>query len=175
MKGDKNKKAIKGDENGNHPLLKKEEGSENDLESKCEEYLQGWKRALADYENLKRDLSQQKTEDRDRIKASFALDLLPVVDNFDQALKHAPEMDDPSFKGWMEGVTFIRKQFTLVLVGLGLVEIEVGDVFDVDTMDIASERSEDDKEDGAILEVVASGWKMGDQVVRATRVVINKK
>ena len=67
--------------------------TKKELEIKCEEYLMGWKRALADYDNLKRDLAKERDESRRYIIESVADGFLKVLDNFDKATKHTPNLD----------------------------------------------------------------------------------
>jgi molecular chaperone GrpE (heat shock protein) len=64
-----------------------------DLQTKCDEYLAGWKRALADYENLQKMNAQTRDTDRRRVRSNLAEDLLPVVDNFGYVTKHVPSLD----------------------------------------------------------------------------------
>jgi molecular chaperone GrpE (heat shock protein) len=53
--------------------------------------LNGWKRALADYENLKQETSKRQTENRWFIRAGLLTDFLPFFDHFKLALDHIPE------------------------------------------------------------------------------------
>jgi len=138
----------------------------------CDEYKNGWKRALADYENLKNDLIKQREEARRSIKVAFAQDLLPVIDNFAQALAHMPhperaggELKD--LQSWLQGVTFIEKQFSDVLSGLGVEKIEVGDTFDPNLHESVGEGEE--------MKEVRSGWKIGDHVIRPAQVIIKQE
>lgn len=158
-----------------------EEMAPEELQNKCAEYEQGWRRALADYENLKRDMSARAEESRRAIKASLARELLPVVDNFAQAVKFQPDMSDASddikkkIDPWMQGILYIEKQFEEAMSQMGVEPIPTDGQFDPMWHEAASERQEDDKEDGAILEVMIPGWKLGDIVLRPAKVVVNKK
>ncbi len=141
--------------------------------AKCDEYLTGWKRALADYDNLKKDLSRERTESRQFAVTGVALQLLPVLDNFDAATKFAPEGLDAKTQGWLSGILHIRSQLERVMEELGLEPFGViGDAFDPNLHDAAGERSEEGKEPGSILEVVLRGWKLSGRVVRPARVVV---
>lgn len=154
-----------------------EQPQEKTLEQQCQEYELGWKRALADYENLKRDMSQQADQSRKRIKANFAQSLLPVIDNFLQAVHFAPNMDDadPQVKNWFQGVMFIEKQFTEVMAQLGLQKIKtVGEPFDPHKHEAASEETDASQADGIVLKEVVAGWEMEDYVLRPAKVIINK-
>lgn len=152
------------------------DGSEQEkplgLEEQCAQYELGWKRALADYENLKRSMEEQLGSSRRRIKADFARSMLPVMDNFAQAVKHAPEADG-EIGNWLQGVLYIDKQFTEAFNELGLEKIEtMGVAFDPHLHEAAGER---EGPAGEILEEVTSGWKMGDDVLRPARVIVGKE
>jgi molecular chaperone GrpE len=101
-----------------------------ELQAKCDEYLSGWKRALADYENAKKAAEQNKAEEKRRVRMNVADDLLPVVDNFGYVTKHVPDTSDCSddfkkkFDTWFKGIEHIDRQFTEALKGLGVEPIE---------------------------------------------------
>lgn len=158
-----------------------EEMAPEELQNKCAEYEQGWRRALADYENLKRDMSARAEESRRAIKASLARELLPVVDNFAQAVKFQPDLSTvpeeikQKIDPWMQGILYIEKQFEEAMSQMGVEPILTDGQFDPMWHEAASERQEDDKEDGAILEVMIPGWRLGDIVLRPAKVVVNKK
>ena len=141
---------------------------------KCDEYLGGWKRALADYDNLKKDLGREREEMRQYIKLGLAEDLITVLDNFDQAVKHRPSDLPKEVDGWVVGVCHVQKQFDDFLRGMNLEPFgTAGDKFDANLHDAAGERAEDDKKDQEILEVQTRGWSMGDRVVRPAKVIVN--
>lgn len=165
------------------------EGSGEALQAKCDEYLAGWKRALADYENLQKQNAQMREEDRRRVRVHVAQELLPVVDNFDQAMKFAPSDLPPSAQAWMAGVQHIARQFADVLAGLGITPIaSVGHAFDPNLHESGGSRWEDDKPEHVVLEEVIKGWKMaspvgradgpssrGDLVLRPSKVIVNQQ
>lgn len=140
---------------------------------KCDDYLAGWKRALADYENLQKQNAALRDEDRRRTRVSLAHDLLPVVDNFDHALKFAPKGVD---KNWFAGVEHIARQFAEALHGLGITPVDAaGHAFDPNLHESGGSRWEDDKPEHVVLEEVVKGWRMGDLVIRPAKVIVNQK
>lgn len=156
-----------------------EVGGEEDplakLQAERDEYLVGWKRALADYDNIKKELSTEKDRMRSSVQWSFAGALLPVLDNFDEATKHAPEGLDPKTQNWLTGILYIKNQFEQVMNDLGLQPFgAVGDAFDPNKHEAAGEREEEGKAHGTILEIVRRGWTLGDRVVRPASVIIAK-
>src|SRR3989304_272605 len=81
----------------------------------CEEYLNGWKRALADYDNLKKDLTKEREAMSDRIKEDNVLRLINLSDNFDRAFASAPQ--EP--KEWISGIGYIKTQLEEIIRGYG--------------------------------------------------------
>jgi len=158
---------------------KEVEGSETTIEdancSSCADSLAGWKRALADYDNLQKDLLRQREEIRERVKEGFAHDLIAVLDNFDQAVKFAPQDLPAEVTTWLVGVTHVQNQFVSVLEGLGLESFgAVGDVFDPHLHNAADERDQEGAEEGSVIEIIQRGWKLGDKVVRPANVIVRK-
>lgn len=142
--------------------------------SKEEEYLTGWKRALADYDNLKKDLARERGEMRRATTIELLLHLLPVVNNFEQAAKHRPHLDDQTSEAWVSGILMVKTQLEAALKELGAEPLEgVGEKFNPEIHESASSRREEGKEDQVVLEVVQRGWRVDDRVVFPAKVVIN--
>lgn len=147
---------------------------QEEAQKKCEEYLAGWKRALADYDNLKKDLVREKGEMRRAVTAEALLALMPVVDNFDQAMKFKPRCEDANVEQWLTGVLQVRSQLEEALKGFGAEPFaREGDAFDPLLHESAGSRKDEGKPDSRVLEVVQRGWKLGDKVIRPAKVVIN--
>ena len=143
---------------------------------KCEEYLAGWKRALADYDNLQKDLARERAELRSRLKQDVATQLIAVLDNFDQAAKFKPAGLSKELEVWLTGLMHVKSQFEGVMRDLGLEMYgSPGETFDAHLHDAGGERMEEGKADHEILEIVQRGWKLGDKVVRPAKVIINNK
>lgn len=149
---------------------------QDDVQAKCDEYLAGWKRALADYENLQKQNSQAREDDRRRNRINLANDLLPVVDNFEQAMKFAPQEIPAELKSWFTGISHIARQFAEALKNMGIEPVEsVGHVFNPNIHESGGSRFEEDKPENVVLEEVMKGWKLGDIVIRPAKVIVNQK
>lgn len=143
---------------------------------KCDEYLAGWKRALADYDNLQKDLARERTELRARLKQDVAYQLIGVLDNFDQAAKFKPEGLSKELEVWLMGLMHVKSQLEGVMRDLGLEPYgTVGETFDAHLHDAGGERTQEGKADHEILEVIGRGWKLGEKIVRPAKVIINNK
>jgi molecular chaperone GrpE len=159
-----------------------DDSATSELQSKCDEYLSGWKRALADYENLQKQNAQARDTDRRRVRSGLAEDLLPVVDNFGYVMKHVPDTSkcEPAFKKefdtWFQGIGHIERQFAEALKNMGVEPIEtVGKKFDPNLHESGGSKKDDTKDDGVVLEELIKGWKIGDVVLRPAKVIVNQK
>lgn len=157
------------------PLPPFGEAPADPLQAKCDEAILGWKRALADYDNLKKDLSRERVDMRREATVRVAQGFLSVLDNFDAAIKFTPDNIDPKLQGWLSGILFIRTQLETALRDLGLEPFaKISDAFDPNLHEAVSERDEEGKNPGTVLDVVRRGWKMGDKIVRSASVVVSK-
>jgi molecular chaperone GrpE len=152
------------------------------LQAKCDEYLAGWKRALADYENLQKQNAQARDTDRRRVRSSLAEDLLPVIDNFGYVMKHAPNVQQTTpefqkaFDTWFQGIGHIERQFAEALKNMGVEPIPtVGQKFDPNLHESGGSKKDDSQDDGVVLEELIKGWKIGDVVLRPAKVIVNEK
>ena len=141
----------------------------------CQEYLDGWKRALADYDNLKKQLLQEKDAMRSATKEDLVQQVVPTLDHFDQALKYKPKDLDKEVEQWLVGLLHVRSQLEQVLKGFGAEAFgEAGEMFDPAKHEAISEKTDKDQDDQIILEVLVRGWNMGEKVLRPASVIVNK-
>lgn len=160
----KNKKNIKPEEDENVK-------SDKQL---CEEYLQGWQRARADYDNLKRETESRSKDWIDIGTMRVVNELIPVYSNFKLAVDHIPP--DQKEVAWVQGVIYIKKNLEDLFTDLGLEIIKtVGEQFDEKLhYAISEEESNDDSPSGIILKESSVGFKKGDKVITTAKVVVKK-
>ncbi|MCH7492923.1 nucleotide exchange factor GrpE [Patescibacteria group bacterium] len=141
-------------------------------QKKMEEYMNGWKRAKADYINLKKETDKKHQELIQFANAGLILEMLPIHDNFKRAWEHVP---DNYKKGeeWLKGIEQIKKQFTELLKNMGIEEIRtVGEKFNPEVHEaVAKEKSEDIKS-GRVIEEVKTGYKLYDKVLDHAKVKV---
>ncbi len=141
----------------------------------CDEYKLGWQRALADYDNLKKDLLKEKEGMRRIVKEDVAESIIPILDHFDQALRFKPQGLDATAENWVTGMMHVRNQLESVLLGLGVESFgSVGDIFDSNVHESVGEREDADAADHSIIEVSQRGWKLAERVIRPALVIVKK-
>jgi molecular chaperone GrpE len=178
----KNKKTEKEkDEKENETIAEKpkEEKSEKDGEEREkitpeQEYLEGWKRCQADFENYRKMQDKSKKQFKDFLLEDLALQILPVVDNFEMSLAHIPENQKEG--AWVQGILHIQRQLETILKDNGIEEIETkeGDVFNPNIHEsMYQESANSEKKSGdKISKIISKGYKIGDKVIRATKVTV---
>ncbi len=143
-------------------------------ETKATENMAGWKRALADYDNLKKDLSRERSDIRRMAVESAVEGFMPVLEHFDAAVQFVPEFQGKE-KNWAQGVLHIRRELEDALKSLGVESFgEVGESFDPLKHEAVGDRAEEGKETGSIVEVASRGWKITDRILRPARVIVSK-
>lgn len=149
-----------------------------DLQQKSGEYLDGWQRCQAEFENYKKLQTEKQSEMVKYACSSVILQIIPVLDNFHASTAHVPE--DQKDNPWVTGIMYIQKQLEQVLAenGVETIEPKEGDEFNpkiheaVSDSNVTNEHANDSNEEGKIVKVVLKGYKMGERVIRAARVVV---
>jgi molecular chaperone GrpE len=140
------------------------------LNSQLEELKQALQRERADAVNLRRRHEEEITNLRTRAKISVIHDLLPVIDNFERALKHVPkdlERDD-----YIKGIQAVVKQFDKVLADMGVERIKtVGEHFDPHLHEAVSMEEGSGKHE-IITGELQAGYRLGNDVIRHAMVKV---
>ncbi len=165
-------KSKKKDEDAEEEVVVEEEVVAKTVEEQRDEYLAGWKRALADYENLKKDLHIQKQHARESITADLAQAYLPILDHLQQATKKTPDI--PEVKEWFAGVGFIAQQCADVLKEFGVETIDATGEFDPALHEAVSTETDESLPDNAIIKQAQVGFKLKERVLRPAKVIVNK-
>jgi len=148
--------------------------TEKTPEEKCAEIEASWKRALADYQNLQKDVARERVEMGQYATLRVVERFLPVFDNFHVAVSHMPKTEDKTVLNWALGVGFIQKQIDDAMKDLGLTAIETeGKHFDAARHEAVGEEDAG-KPPGSILKEVQKGYEINGKVVRPSKVIVNK-
>ncbi|MBU6141990.1 nucleotide exchange factor GrpE [Patescibacteria group bacterium] len=136
------------------------------VEQERDEYLNGWKRAKADFINYQKDETKRLRDAIGYGSENMMRDLIPVLDSF--ALAAMAGKDD-------EGMKAIQSQLKDVLKRHGLEKMAVspGDAFDVTVHESLGEM-ESDKPSGTVAAEVEAGYLLNGKVIRPARVKLAK-
>lgn len=134
------------------------------LQQQIEELTAAVQRERADAVNMRRRHEEQIANFKNTVKANVVRELLPIIDNFERALKHVPA--DLSSNDYIKGVQGVVKQFEKTLSDLGVERIKtVGKPFDPRWHEaVAMEEGEGLEE--IVSEELQAGYHLGDEVIR---------
>jgi molecular chaperone GrpE len=165
------------------PKIEEEIAEQETIEAadcaKCPEYLAGWKRAVADYDNLKRQTAEDKTNFSRYARKQMLMDILPAIDQFETALNHIPdtavipEQQKKQIDNWLIGIKAVNTLWEQMFQNIGLAKIPTDGNFDPNLHNAVSQESDPEKPEGAILKTIQSGWMLKDSVLRPAKVVVN--
>jgi molecular chaperone GrpE len=160
-------------------MAKKKNIEFEQLQNRVNELESQLKRAVADYQNLERRISEGRSEMVSYVGAELIKKLIPTLDHLEQALGGTSEEEKGS--GWFKGVELVVKEFKQVLSQEGLDEIPADGVFDpslheaVDTRVPSPAEASEGKRENTILEVVRKGYNLNGKVIRPAQVVVGRK
>lgn len=140
---------------------------------KSQDSLDGWKRCQADFENYRKRQDESRKELREFILEDLALQIMPVVDNFQMSLSHVPENQKEG--AWVQGILHIQRQLETILKDNGISEIEAkeGDAFNPEIHEAVENHQEEEKEEQhRIKKIISKGYKIGEKVIRAAKVIV---
>ena len=143
--------------------LEKEKQNTND-------YIEKWKRALADYENLNKrlslDINNKVTNETNKIMLNF----LTVYED----LMRASSTLTDSQKN-VEGLDIIIKNMTSIFEEYNIKPIDTsGKMFDPNLHEAISIVEDENLEDGLIKEEVGKGYISGNVVIKPSKVIVSK-
>lgn len=140
-------------------------------------------RALAEVENMRRRMEKEKQENARYGASNLAKGLFSVLDNFDRALMASPKdlknkKDiEKNYISLHEGVELTVKEILTALKqnGIEVISPSKGDIFDHNVHQAMLEVPTNEFEPGCVCEVLQSGYKIYDRLLRPAMVGVSKK
>ena len=161
----KNKKTTK----TKTPSLKNQLKTLNeDLENEKDKFL----RLFAEFENFRKRTAKERLDLFKTASSELMTALLPITDDMDRALNEFKKSENEDL---IKGYELIHNKFYDVLKSHGLSEMAVnkGDVFDADKHEAITQiKATDSKMVGKIVDVIETGYLLGEKILRYPKVVV---
>jgi len=143
-----------------------------ELEGECARLKNEYLKAYADTENTRKRLQNDfETRQKYRIQ-SFALDILPAIDNLERALA---QKATPENESYYKGVEMIYNQLIYALNKEGVEVIEaLNTPFDANWHQAVMSEEVEGTEAGIVIEVFQKGYKLKDRLLRAAMVKVSE-
>ena len=143
------------------------------LEEENSDLKEQYLRKQADFENYRKRMTREKEGFASYANKQLLLDLIPIIDDFERAIKSAEESKD--FDSFHDGILLIEKQFTSMLErkwGLKRFESE-GEEFDPQKHEAVMTEESADHDTSTVLEDFQKGYFLHDKVLRPSKVKVS--
>jgi molecular chaperone GrpE len=143
-----------------------------ELQGKLDEINDKYIRLYSEFDNFRKRTLREKTELTKTASQEIIYDLLPVLDDFERALKHLEDTDN--IEAFREGEKLIFTKLKTILEQKGLQEIKsVGEPFNTDLHDaITNIPSPSDEQKGKIVAETQKGYLLNGKVIRYAKVAV---
>jgi molecular chaperone GrpE len=128
-------------------------------------------RLAADFDNYKKRVAREYLEVTERANERLLNELLPVLDDLERALEAAAAHEEARLE---EGVQLVHRSLASLLERHGLKEIEAEGTFDPHVHEALLAQPGEGAESGTVLQVIQKGYRLGDRVLRPTRVIVSE-
>ena len=150
----------------------KEAADKADAE-KAAKFEQQFVRLQADFANYKKRTASEKLQISEVVKMDVLGRILPVIDNFERALKAPTDAVSDDVHSFIEGYEMIYKQLMAVLEKEGVTKIEaVGKPFDPNYHHAVMRVPSDEYDDDIVVEVLQEGYLLGEKTLRPAMVKV---
>ena len=151
-------------------LGKKIESLEKELENSKKEYLF----LMAEFDNFRKRTLKEKSEIIKNGAENAMRDLLPVIDDFERALKAIDENGE--LESLKQGVDLIYSKFMKYLERNGVKPIDsTGKEFDTELHEaVTTFPAANESQKGKIVDTVQTGYTLNDKVLRHAKVVVGQ-
>jgi molecular chaperone GrpE len=129
-------------------------------------------RVSADYANFQKRVPKQVNDSVVYEKDKILRSLLPILDNLDRVLKARSTDNEDAL---VRGVEIVYGHMLDILKSHGVEPIHAaGEAFDPSCHEAVMRRPEPDQPADIVLEEAQKGYRIGDRILRPTRVVISQ-
>ena len=144
----------------------------DELSSSVEKEKEQFLRLFAEFENYKKRTSKERLELFKTASQDLVTALLPVLDDFERALAQIKKSER---NDQLKGIELIYNKLFDTLQNQGLTKLEVneGDGFDAELHEAITQiPAPKEKLKGKVIDVVGTGYKLGEKIIRYPKVVV---
>ena len=157
-----------------------EESELEKLRAQANEYLNGWKRAKADFANYERQVERDRAEWAMFSSAACVKAMLPVLDSLESAIPSPSPLPQGeggrrSGEGVVAGIQRIRDQMLDVLKQMGVDKIKsVGEPVNTEFHEVVATEKSEVHAPGIIVHEAQRGYTMHSKVLRVAKVIVSE-
>jgi len=130
-------------------------------------------RAMAELDNVRKRARRDVGQAEARGIAKLARELLPAIDNFERALAAAEAQPENSDHHLTDGIRLVQNDLRAALARVGFEpDSPKGQPFDPHRHEAIAQTPVEGAQAGTIVEVYSQGYRYGEDVLRAAKVVV---
>jgi molecular chaperone GrpE len=131
-------------------------------------------RVVAEYENGKKRVEREKERSLAFAKDRMLMGLFPIIDNLERSAQY--EQDAADAENSSKGIALVLDQIQKFLKDTDDVEVfdPTGEPFDPELHEAMAMQPSEEHDPGNIIQVFEKGYKSGDRVLRAAKVVVSQ-
>lgn len=154
-----------------------EQGAERETVETEPQAEPDWKdlahRKAAEFENFRKQAGQRVQKATKDGMRRVVLEILPALDDFERALAHAEAEEGDEEHTLTRGIRLAEQQMLAALRRAGIESFSPqGEAFDPHLHEAVATTPVDGAERGTVVEVYQAGYRLGDDVLRAAKVVV---
>ncbi|MDR2094265.1 MAG: nucleotide exchange factor GrpE [Treponema sp.] len=150
------------------------------LQAELAEVKDQYLRKAAEFENFRKRMNREKQDAIEFANQSLLLDLIPIIDDFERALKSAEGSNSPSqqqpvdFANFCEGISLIEKRLSTQLENKWRLKRfdSAGEVFDPNRHEAIMMEKSPEVSEPTVQEDFLKGYTLKDRVVRSAKVKV---
>jgi molecular chaperone GrpE len=146
------------------------------LEVKTAEAEENYDRLLrvsAEFENYKKRTAREMADFKKFANQSLLKELLPIIDNFELAIKAAAEAPDGKDACLLDGVELTRKEILKIFENFHVEPIDaLGKPFDPNFHEAVMREESDEHPENTVVNELQKGYLMHDRLLRPSMVVV---
>ena len=171
----KEEKTFKKENKELKKLLEEKEKEIAELKKVNEECINKVKYAQAELINYRKRKDEEMIQREKYCNKDIITDLLPIIDNFERAIKYDDNNLEDQFSKFLTGFKIMFSDLNNILVRFGVTPINrVGEEFNPNLEQALLTDKVEGKKDEEVLEVLLKGYMLHDRVIRPATVKINK-
>jgi len=158
-------------ENNQEQAETSQPSTEEKLKAELKEANDKYLRLYAEFDNFRRRTTKERVELLQTAGKEVIVSMLPVLDDFDRALKAMETATDVI--PVKEGVALVQNKLKHILTAKGLKEMNTkGEPFDADVHEAITNIPAGDELKGKVVDELEKGYLLNDKVIRFAKVVV---
>ena len=146
-----------------------------ELEAKVKESHDKHLRAVAELDNVRKRGRKEAEEAKLEAQSRVLREMLPVIDNLERALSAAGAAEASDGHGIIDGVRLVFRQFAQALERCNVTPVVAkGAPFDPSQHEAVSQIETAETPPGSVVDVLQTGYRIGDRLLRPALVVVAK-